>query len=94
MDLVAAGGDERAFDIRSFESDERERHIEVKSTTRPRALDDGFWLAEVERAEAERDENWCVYRVWDIDGTPTLDNLGNIVRRPSDGWALSPASWV
>ncbi len=85
--------DNYSYDIRSFDLDGTEIHIEVKTTTRSPKNDDGFWLSEKERIQAEVDEQWVVYRVWNINTVPTYQNLGNIVLNPHPNWRLQAASW-
>jgi hypothetical protein len=91
--IVAVEGDSRGFDILSFTLDENELHIEVKTTTRSPTNDNGFWLSNNEKKVAEQDNKWVVYRVWNIDTTPTCENLGNIVRKDSEEWELTPSTW-
>ena len=68
------------YDILSFNRDGTEQHIEVKTTSRTRDNDDGFWLSENERLFAMVDHNWVVFRVWDIDTSPGYEDLGNFVQ--------------
>lgn len=81
------------YDILSFNQNRTERHIEVKTTSRTRENDDGFWLSENERLFAKSDNNWVVYRVWDIDTLPGYDNLGNIVQNNLPEWDIQPSGW-
>ena len=90
VELVSAAG-EGTYDVLSFELDGRERRIEVKTTASAIDADSGFWLAEGERARGEGDDRWRVYRVHDVDGAPSITDLGNVVR--SREWSLAPASW-
>lgn len=82
-----------SFDILSFNPDGTERHIEVKTTARSQDNDDGFWLSEKERVQAEQDACWVVYRVWNIDLSPKYENLGNIVRDKNENWEMGVSSW-
>jgi hypothetical protein len=77
----------------SFSPDGAELHIEVKATTRSRDDDQGFWLSETERAQAERDSRWTIYRVWNVDAAAYCENIGNIVVNDSATWALRPSAW-
>lgn len=81
------------FDILSFAPDGQEIHIEVKTTSRSRDNDDGFWLSDFEKETAERDETWIICRVWSIDREPTYAYLGNIVREKTTEWKLTASSW-
>ncbi|MCK4814520.1 DUF3883 domain-containing protein, partial [bacterium] len=81
------------FDIFSFNPDGIERHIEVKTTARSQDNDDGFWLSEKERVQAEQDACWVVYRVWNIDLSPKYENLGNIIRDKNENWEMSASNW-
>lgn len=64
------GSAEKGYDILTFEADGTEIHAEVKTTTRNRAGDQGFWLTfnEVERAKV--DPLWRLFRAWEIDSSP------------------------
>jgi hypothetical protein len=90
---VSFAGQERAYDVLSFESDGRERFIEVKTTVRDGEIGEGCWLAEAQRDFATKNPTWCVYRVSAIDGVPIHQNLGNIVAEKSAGWKLSVSNW-
>ena len=90
---IVSFDDNYSFDIRSFEVDGREIHIEVKTTVRSPETDDGFWLSEIERSQAESDENWVLYRVWNIDTFPVHQNLGNIVLNTRPDWQLRASNW-
>ncbi len=81
------------YDVLSFTLEGRELHIEVKTTTRSPGEDVGFWLSETERARAEQDDCFVIYRVWNIDSSPTAENLGNIAVQESEHWELTPSSW-
>ncbi|NPA27264.1 MAG: DUF3883 domain-containing protein, partial [Chloroflexi bacterium] len=82
-----------SYDILSFEPDGRELHIEVKTTVRSPENDNGFWLTEVERSQAEQDAHWVVYRVWNVDSQPHYANLGNVVRDGHPDWTLQVSAW-
>jgi len=81
------------FDILSFTSAGQELHIEVKTTTRARNQDNGFWLPDSEKQRAEQDSYWTIYRVWNIDTDPTSENIGNIVQDSSADWDLATSTW-
>jgi Domain of unknown function (DUF3883) len=91
--LVSADASVAGFDILSFGIDGRERHLEVKTTTRSSNLDNGFWLTESERMRAEEDSNWSIIRVWNIDTNPVSADLGNPIKEPNSPWKLIPQSW-
>jgi len=69
--------------------DGRELHIEVKTTSRSSADDQGFWISQSEVDRAKEDPSWVLYRVCDIDLSPSLHNLGNLLRSDSDAWNLA-----
>ncbi len=81
------------FDILSFQPTGEELHIEVKTTSRPKAFDMGFWLTPWEHATATADPRWTLYRVWDIDNAPETSDLGNVVQALPGGWSITPGSW-
>ena len=91
--FISVSDESAGYDILSFDTDGNEIHIEVKTTTRSRQNDGGFWLSENERRKAEPDRYWRLYRVWNIDTSPTFADLGNIVREGNDEWELVPSSW-
>lgn len=81
------------YDVLSFETNGKEIHIEVKTTTRSQASDVGFYLSSHEKSIAATDSFWCIHRVWEIDVDPIIQDLGNIVRIPDDGWIIEPSTW-
>jgi hypothetical protein len=85
--------DNAGYDVLSFDTAGNEIHIEVKTTASSPDQDPGFWLSENERLQAEQDSHWCIYRVWNINSTPSLANLGNIIKHLSDEWDLNPSTW-
>ena len=91
--LVSSSGEDSGFDILSFSPEGNELHIEVKTTTRSQIGDDGFWVTENEKARAEKDINWVIYRVWNIDITPYFENLGNIVLNKRENWQWNASGW-
>jgi len=91
--LVSINDDSHGFDVLSFTSEGTPLHIEVKTTTRSPVDDNGFWLSENERLEAEQDVYWAVYRVWNVNISPSYQNLGNIVLDKSENWELRASSW-
>jgi len=90
--LVAVESSSIGYDILSYKIDGEPIHIEVKTTTRNKKYDNGFWLSETERYSAEFDPNWKVYRVWEIDSSPCYEDLGNIVTNNQE-WKVAPSSW-
>jgi hypothetical protein len=82
VELVSCSFGERGFDIKSYDDDETEIHIEVKSTSAMEGNDRGFWLSESERVTAEEDPRWRLYRVWAIDDRPHYRDLGNVITAP------------
>lgn len=93
IEFVALSGSDVGYDIRSFTSEGKEIHIEVKSTTRSECNDDGFWLSESERNAAERDKQWTIYRVWNIDTDPIHCDLGNIILNRDSTWSIHISGW-
>lgn len=91
--LMSAVDSSRGFDILSFKENGTPLHIEVKTTTRSRRDDNGFWLPDSERSVAQEDPYWTLYRVWNIDKQAEYDKLGNIVTDPNAGWTLSASNW-
>lgn len=81
------------YDVLSFQLEGKEMHIEVKTTTRSKASDIGFFLSDYEKGIADADPNWRIYRVWEIDVDPEIGDLGNLVRHPTEDWVLEPSSW-
>lgn len=81
------------YDIVSYTLDEKPLHIEVKSTTRSPSQDEGFWLTDNEKHQAEGDNQWCIYRVWNVDSKPNYQNLGNIVRQGDGHWEMRASNW-
>lgn len=92
VSLVAAESASIGYDILSFKIDGNPIHIEVKTTTRDKKYDSGFWLSETERDSAESDPNWKIFRVWEIDSSPSYEDLGNIVTNNQE-WKVDPSSW-
>lgn len=93
VQLVSSTGDGFGFDVLSFTPDGKELHIEVKTTTRSPLDDDGFWLSEIERLQAEQDVSWVIYRVYNIDSSPSYENIGNIVIHTDQQWELNASVW-
>jgi hypothetical protein len=93
VQLVSSDGEDVGFDILSFNPDGSKLHIEVKTTTRSPVDDNGFWLSETEKRRAERDDCWTLYRVWNIDLSPSYENLGNIVSQKNENWELTISNW-
>ena len=93
VSVVSLGDDMTGFDILSFDLTGKELHIEVKTTTRSPADDNGFWLSQTEKRQAEKDGCWIIYRVWNIDSKPSYKNLGNIVTGQNKDWKLEASTW-
>lgn len=93
VEMVSFDCSEGGFDIRSYDGDGKEIHIEVKTTIASDANDQGFWLSESERAKAEEDPRWRLYRVWSIDDKPHHGDLGNIVTRLPVNWSMKTCGW-
>jgi hypothetical protein len=92
--LVSVVDDTVGFDVLSFSADEAELHIEVKTTTRGRHGRDAFWLSENEALSASNDPQWTLYRVWNVDSEPIMEDLGNFVLNGNAEWERVPASWL
>jgi len=92
--LVSEDGTGDGYDLLSFDIDDGELHIEVKTTVRSHDQDFGFWLTDNEVECAKADGKWRLVRVWEIDSNPQYEDLGNVVTSPPDGWALNPSSWI
>lgn len=93
VQLVSSDGNERGYDIRSFRTSGEEIHIEVKATSATPDQEFGFWLSDTEKRVAEEDASWRIYRVWDINLSPTYEDIGNVVTTSDGGWEVSASSW-
>jgi hypothetical protein len=93
VEMVSFDCSEGGFDIRSYDNEGKEIHIEVKTTIASERNDAGFWLSERERARAENDPCWRLYRVWSIDDKPQHRDLGNIVLEVPVNWPMEPCGW-
>jgi len=91
--MVSLDDAELGYDILSFTEDGKELHIEVKTTGRSEYADIGFYLSQNELEHAGLDPNWRLYRVCNIDASPTVENLGNIAREQVENWQLKPSVW-
>jgi hypothetical protein len=91
--FLSSGPGSHPYDILSFDDNGDEVHIEVKATSRDSSNDGGFWLSDGERQCATADPLWHVYRVWNVDSTPSFEDLGNIVVAGRDDWQMEPSSW-
>lgn len=91
--LVADDSAALGYDIRSFDDLGREIHVEVKSTTRGREQDYGFFISENEIRCAKNDPAWRLFRVWSVDKSPTLEDLGNPITSAPDGWRIEASTW-
>lgn len=81
------------YDILSFNLKGNERHIEVKTTQKMKETDQEFYLTENERQAAEKDLNWTLYRVYNINGNPVIEDLGNIIKNPHSNWQKKVNGW-
>lgn len=81
------------YDILSFDEQGQEIHVEVKTTSKSENNDDGFWLSDYEKQLAEKDSLWKLYRVWNINGEPHFENLGNIFVENLEHWQALPSNW-
>ncbi|OGR29252.1 MAG: hypothetical protein A2139_06850 [Desulfobacca sp. RBG_16_60_12] len=81
------------YDVLSFAINGKEIHVEVKTTTRSRVADAGFYLTSYEMSVAAIDSLWRIYRVCEIDVEPSIQDLGNIVMNPVVGWTIEPSTW-
>jgi len=93
VELVSFDYSERGFDIKSYDANGEEVHIEVKTTMATEATDPGFWLSECERQTAKDDPSWRLYRVWNIEDKPHYRNLGNVVTTLPRSWQIAPCGW-
>jgi hypothetical protein len=93
VEMVSFNCSEGGFDIRSYDDDGKEIHIEVKTTIASEANDAGFWLSEGERAKAKDDPSWRLYRVWAIDDKPSHRDLGNVVTNLPINWSMDACGW-
>ena len=82
------------YDVRSFDLQGKELHIEVKATIQTVAIDRGFYLTQNEYETAQVDRHWRIYRVWDVDGSYHIEDIGNLVVDAGSGWKLHPATWL
>ena len=90
---IAAEDTTAGYDILSFEANGEERHIEVKATKSAKSDFDQFWLTQNEVLVAERDNNWTLCRVWNVDGLPDHEFLGNIIQKEPADWIREAESW-
>lgn len=93
VQLVSQVDSTCGYDIRSYTPHGEALHIEVKSTTCSQNQDEGFWLTANEKHQAEKDELWCIYRVWNVDSERICQDLGNIVRQGNENWELIVSNW-
>ena len=93
VDLISRRNDGAGYDLLTFDDDGEPLHVEVKTTTWSRASERGFWLSQNEHAVAERDDRWRLWRVWDADGDPFVEPLGNPVREAPEGWVTEASAW-
>jgi hypothetical protein len=81
------------YDVLSFDDAGLERHLEVKSTTRSAAADQGFWLSANELHQARTDTAWRIIRVSSLDDRHVISDLGNPFTSPEAIAVLQPASY-
>ena len=93
VELVSRRDASAGYDLLTFDDEGHELHVEVKTTTWPRASVRGFWLSQNELRVAEGDSAWRLWRVWDVDGSAEVEPLGNVVQSVPDGWRREAASW-
>ncbi|HBB88971.1 MAG TPA: hypothetical protein DC047_15300 [Blastocatellia bacterium] len=93
VELVSFDCSVGGFDIKSYDDNGKEIHIEVKTTITSEAGDPGFWLSESERITAKKDPCWRLYRVWSIDDKPYHRDLGNVVRALPLNLQMEPSGW-
>ena len=65
------------YDILSFEKDGTPRQIEVKSTTDKSSNKFSFIMTENEKGHAMSLPNYWIYRVFDVNGQPTIYKIKN-----------------
>lgn len=96
VELVSSTMSDGGYDVRSFESDGSEIHIEVKTTTRSIADGVTVFLSARERERSEEDPSWRLCLVHDVGGElrvvcqSPLADVDHFVWRPS-GWELDIA---
>jgi Protein NO VEIN, C-terminal len=93
VSLVSAESRSFGYDVLSFTPTGDERHIEVKTTSRSREADQGFWLSDHERKVAEGDPHWTLVRVCHVDVRPDILDMGNIMKHEVTGWTIEPDTW-
>lgn len=79
IDHVSAKGDGHGFDILSFETDGRERLVEVK-TTRFGAMNPFFATSNEVAVSEKRSDEYYVYRLFDFSKKPRLFQLNGSMR--------------
>ncbi|WP_026947065.1 DUF3883 domain-containing protein [Algoriphagus marincola] len=81
------------YDIHSFESNGKPRHIEVKSTT-SKVGDANFFLSSNELKEAMKLENYYIYMVYDITSkTPKIWIIENPFNPENENVIKEPVSY-
>lgn len=74
---VSLVDDSLGYDVRSFELDGQEKQIEVKSTTQKKSSRLKFYLSENEFQKAQKLNNYWIYQVFDVEGTPEIIKIKN-----------------
>ena len=83
-------GDGFGYDVRSFNKDGTERHIEVKATVGGKKTPFPISGAEVRYSEKNPDQFW-LYRVFDVEGRPRIYKLRGSVL---DHFDLEPTAYL
>jgi len=98
VELVSATGNDSGFDVRSFEANGNELHIEVKTTASLLDSDRGFFLTDGERqcakTDSQTDSHWTIHRVSNINAGPEIAVLGNLVTGDHPEWDIRPSAWL
>jgi hypothetical protein len=92
--LISADDEGAGYDVLSFTTSGKEKHIEVKSTAQSKNAFDRFWISDNELKTGMSDPDWTVYRVWRADTDPYHEVLGNVVTMEMDDWERDTAAWV
>lgn len=77
---VSLESDAEGYDILSFDSDGTCRHIEVKSTDQAPSDAFSFILTENEKQNAEKLDNYWIYRVFSVKTKPVIYKIRNPFR--------------
>jgi hypothetical protein len=90
VEMVSVSGSDWGYDIRSFEKDGTELHIEVKATTRS-PLDGPIpvYLSAYERTQSEQDKAWRLYAVCLREAEKGIVFQGSAGQLAADMWQTS-----